>query len=429
MTIGNAFLFRQIATLGATVNALRPIPGMPLSVPAFLSGWLTTELAPQLLAATAADAAQRVARRGIRTPGDAAGLALAGLSVAGLAAVIAESRSARHEAETALTEALGADYRSVAGHDGPVAPVRIPWRQFATPFRMRRDDVVRVRDLAYAPGGRRFRLDVYHRRDTPANAPILLQIHGGGWVFGSKNDQGIPLMMEMASRGWVCVAINYPLSPKAVWPAHLIAVKRAVAWLRDNAANYGGDPSFVAVTGGSAGGHLAAMLALTADDPDLQPGFEDADTSIQACVPHYGVYDFTGETGIKATRLRVESGLMPMVLGKAARFPQDYEAASPLCHLRADAPPFFVVHGTSDSFIPVAEAREFVRRLREVSENPVAYAELRGAQHAFDIFPSLRSSAVVQAAADFLDWTRARQQADRMDSEVVEEVEETENVG
>ncbi|WP_305094844.1 alpha/beta hydrolase [Prescottella sp. R16] len=402
---------------------------MPLSVPAFLSGWLTTELAPQLLAATAADAAQRVARRGIRTPGDAAGLALAGLSVAGLAAVIAESRSARHEAETALTEALGADYRSVAGHDGPVAPVRIPWRQFATPFRMRRDDVVRVRDLAYAPGGRRFRLDVYHRRDTPANAPILLQIHGGGWVFGSKNDQGIPLMMEMASRGWVCVAINYPLSPKAVWPAHLIAVKRAVAWLRDNAANYGGDPSFVAVTGGSAGGHLAAMLALTADDPDLQPGFEDADTSIQACVPHYGVYDFTGETGIKATRLRVESGLMPMVLGKAARFPQDYEAASPLCHLRADAPPFFVVHGTSDSFIPVAEAREFVRRLREVSENPVAYAELRGAQHAFDIFPSLRSSAVVQAAADFLDWTRARQQADRMDSEVVEEVEETENVG
>ncbi|WP_241665805.1 alpha/beta hydrolase [Prescottella subtropica] len=397
---------------------------MPLSVPTFLSGWLTAELAPQLLAVTVADAAQRVVRRGVRTPGDAAGLALAGLSIAGLTAVIGEARGARHESESALTEALGADYRTVAGRDG--ADARSSWRQLAMPFRVRRDDVVRVRDLAYAPGGRRFRVDVYHRRDTPANAPILLQIHGGGWVFGSKDDQGIPLMMEMASRGWVCAAVNYPLSPKAVWPAHLIAIKQAVAWLRDNAATYGGDPRFVAVTGGSAGGHLAAMLALTADEPGLQPGFEDADTSIQACAPHYGVYDFTGETGIKATRQRVESGLMPMVLGKKARFPQDYAAASPLCHLRADAPPFFVVHGTSDSFIPVAEAREFVRRLRDVSDSPVAYAELRGAQHAFDIFPSIRSAAVVQAVADFLDWTRARQQAGMRDAA---DVVEAENVG
>lgn len=192
-----------------------------------------------------------------------------------------------------------------------------------------------------------------------------------------------------------------------MWPAHLIAVKQAVAWLRENASTYGGDPAFISVTGGSAGGHLAAMLALTANEKALQPGFEDADTSIQACAPHYGVYDMAAETGIKAVRQRVESGLMPLVLGKNARYPEDYEAASPLNHLRPDAPPFFVVHGTSDSFIPVAEAREFVRRLREVSGNPVAYAELRGAQHAFDIFPSIRSVAVVRGVADFLEWTRA----------------------
>ncbi|MCA1008065.1 alpha/beta hydrolase [Rhodococcus hoagii] len=396
-----------MATAGLTANALRPVPGMPLSVPTFLAGWLTAELAPQLLAATAADAALHVARRGVRTKGDVAGLAVAGMSAAGLAAVIAAGRGARLEVESALTSALGPDYRSVAGE--PTPAVGMPWRQLALPFRMRRDDVVRVRNLAYAPGGRRFRIDIYHRNDVPSDAPVLLQVHGGGWVIGSKDHQGIPLMLEMASRGWVCAAINYPLSPRAVWPAHLIAVKQSVAWLRDNVARYGGDPGFVAVTGGSAGGHLAAMVALTANDPGLQPGFEDADTSIQACAPHYGVYDFTGETGIKATRQRVESGLMPMVLGKKARFPEDYEAASPLNHLRPDAPPFFVVHGTSDSFIPVGEAREFVRRLREVSENPVAYAELRGAQHAFDIFPSIRSAAVVQGVADFLGWARASQ--------------------
>lgn len=409
MTFKNRFLLRQVATAALTANALRPVPGMPLSVPTFLSGWLTAELAPQLLAATMADAAIHMARRGIRTRGDAAAVAAAGLSAAGLAAVIATGRGARSEVEAALMSALGSDYRSVAGRSETVAGV--PWRQLALPFRMRHADVVRVRDLAYAPGGRRFLVDVYHRRDIPVDAPILLQIHGGGWVIGSKDHQGIPLMLEMASRGWVCAAVNYPLSPKAVWPAHLIAIKQAVAWLRENAPTYGGDPGFVAVTGGSAGGHLAAMLALTAGDPTLQPGFEDTDTSVQACAPHYGVYDFAGETGIKATRQRVESGLMPMVLGRNARFPEDYEAASPLNRLRPEAPPFFVVHGISDSFIPVGEAREFVRRLRGVSENPVAYAELRGAQHAFDIFPSIRSAAVAAGVADFLDWTRARQRS------------------
>lgn len=408
MSISNRFLLRQVVTAGLAANALRPVPGMPLSVPTFLAGWLTAELAPQLLAVTAVDSAIHVTRRGLHTKGGVAGLAVAGLSAAGLAAVIAAGRGARVEVESALTSALGPDYRS-----GAAPAVGVPWRQLALPFRMRRDDVVRVRNLAYAPGGRRFRIDLYHRRDTPPDAPVLLQVHGGGWVIGSKDHQGIPLMLEMASRGWVCAAINYPLSPKAVWPAHLVAVKQAVAWLRDNVARYGGDPGFVAVTGGSAGGHLAAMLALTANDPRLQPGFEDADTSIQACAPHYGVYDFAGETGIKATRQRVESGLMPMVLGKRARFPEDYEAASPLAHLRPDAPPFFVVHGTSDSFIPVGEARAFVRRLRGVSDNPVAYAELKGAQHAFDIFPSIRSAAVVQGVADFLDWARARQCGDR----------------
>lgn len=406
MRIDNRFLLRQVANTALTANALRPVPGMPMSVPTFLSGWLTTELAPQLLAATAADAAVHVARHGVRSRGDAVGLAAAGASIAGLAAVIATGRGARAEVESALESALGPDYRSVGGAARPVP--QTPWRQLAFPFRMRRDDVVRVKNLDYAPGGRRFRIDIYHRRDTPANAPVLLQIHGGGWVIGTKDHQGIPLMLEMASRGWVCAAINYPLSPKAVWPEHLIAIKRAVSWLRGNVARFGGDPDFIAVTGGSAGGHLAAMLALTGGDAGLQPGFEDADTSVQACAPHYGVYDFAGETGIKATRQRVESALSPMVLGKKAQFPRDYLAASPRAHLREDAPPFFVVHGTSDSFIPVAEAREFVDRLREVSANPVAYAELRGAQHAFDIFPSIRSFRVAQGVADFFDWAHAR---------------------
>ncbi|WP_072691061.1 alpha/beta hydrolase [Rhodococcus marinonascens] len=396
------FVLRQAVGAALTANALRPLPGAPTSFVAFLSGWLTTELAPHLLAATATDVAQHVARRGTRTRADRVGLALAGASAAGLAAVIAIGQGARREAESALVEALGeghADRDSAVGRTG-----RPVWRQLLNPFWIRDKAVTRVRDIAYLPGGRRTRLDIYHRQDVPEKSPVLLQIHGGGWVIGSKNQQGLPLMLEMASRGWVCAAVNYPLSPKAKWPAHLIAIKQALAWLRENVEEYGGDPGFIAVTGGSAGGHLAAMVALTAGDRRFQPGFEDVDTSVQACVPYYGVYDIAGDTGIKGG---LRSGLMPIVLGKRrARFPDDYRAASPFGHLRADAPPFFVIHGTNDSLVPVAEARIFVDELRQVSDNPVAYAELRGAQHAFDIFPSIRSIGVTRAVGRFLEWSR-----------------------
>ena len=103
------------------------------------------------------------------------------------------------------------------------------------------------------------------------------------------------MLHELAERGWVCVAINYRLSPKATWPDHVVDCKRALAWVRDHIAEYGGDPSFVAVSGGSAGGHLAALVALTPNEPEWQPGFEDADTSVDACIPFYGVHDVTGD--------------------------------------------------------------------------------------------------------------------------------------
>ncbi|MFE3291210.1 alpha/beta hydrolase fold domain-containing protein [Rhodococcus sp. NPDC059234] len=394
--MSHGFLVRQAVNAALAANALRPVPGMPASVATFFAGWLTSELAPQQLGATLVDSAVHVARHGARA--DRLGLALAAASAAGLTANIVASRRAGAEMATALAE---------VGVDDPGAGRPLDWRSAARPFQMRRSGVRRVRNLEYAPGGKRFWVDVYHHRDTPANAPMLLQIHGGGWVVGSKDHQGLPLMVEMAARGWVCAAVNYPLSPRAKWPAHLIAIKRAVGWMRENAARFGGDPDFLAVTGGSAGGHLAAMIALTAGDLTLQPGFEEVDTSVAACVPFYGAYDFAAETDIKAVRQRVESGLSEMIFGPDAKIPDDYLAASPLARLTADAPPFLVIHGTNDSLIPVAEARVFVERLRAVSANPVAYAELRGAQHAFDIFHSIRSDQVTLGVAAFLEAVRA----------------------
>lgn len=401
------FLTRQLVQLGLAVNAVRPLPGGPASVPAFFGGWLTAELAPHLAGATTIDAARQVMGHGIRTRRDTFALAAAAGNLAAYAWLMNGGRRAAGEIEGALVEALGPDYRGVIERAPMPDDDLAAWTSLAMPFRMRNVDVVRHRRLAYAPGGRRFEMDVFHHREVPTGAPVLLQIHGGGWVVSNKDHQAIPLMQHMAARGWVCVAVNYPLSPRARWPEHLIALKKAMQWVREQSQDYGTDPSFVGVTGGSAGGHLAAMVGLTADDRSLQPGFEDVDTSVQACVPHYGVYDFTSESGTKFAKQRLDSLLRPYVMARGAHYPDDYRAASPLSRITADAPPFLVVHGTNDTLVPVREARSFVDRLREVAKNPVAYAEIAGAQHAFDVFPSLRSAGVLRGVARFLEWTYA----------------------
>ncbi|HJQ44391.1 MAG TPA: alpha/beta hydrolase [Jatrophihabitantaceae bacterium] len=404
------FAARQLAQLGLTANALRPIPGGPASVPAFFSGWLTAELAPHVLTATVLDAGIHTARHGVRTRDDRIGLAAAGLSAAGLVSLIRAGQRARGEVETALLDALGENYGSELSRPTEPGDLATPWRQLIWPFLMRHVDVERKRRLSYAPGGRRFGLTVYHHKDVPPNAPVLLSVHGGGWTLGTNEWDARPLMLQMAAYGWVCLSVNYPLSPRARWPEHIVALKRAMKWIRENVHEYGGDPSFVAVTGGSAGGHLAAMLALTSDDKSLQPGFEETDTSVQACVPHYGVYDFTAESGMKYTRQRLDALIRPIVMARGAKYPDEFRAASPLYRVddNKNIPPFFVLHGRNDTLVPVHDARAFVDRLRAVSSEPVAYAEIGGAQHAFDIFPSIRSAHVVRGVQRFLDWTYTR---------------------
>jgi acetyl esterase/lipase len=226
-------------------------------------------------------------------------------------------------------------------------------------------------------------------------------------MIGEKEQQAKPLMYHMAQRGWICVAINYRLSPKAAFPAHVIDVKKSIAWIRENIAEYGGDPGFIAITGGSAGGHLTALAALTPNRSDWQPGFEDADTTLQAAVPFYGVYDFLDRHDIRP------SMSMDEVLGKHVmqcskdEQPELWEQASPIAQVQDSAPPFFVVHGTHDSLVWVEEARVFVSALEEASNNPVAYAELPGAQHAFEVFHSVRTDYTVNAVADFLEYAHA----------------------
>jgi len=278
----------------------------------------------------------------------------------------------------------------------------------AAPFRSRLIELTRDVDY-WGDGMSRHCLDIYRSCPAPpAAAPVMVYIHGGAWEIGEKREQGKPMMFELVARGWVCVAINYRLSPKATWPDHIVDAKRAVAWVKEHIEEYGGDSSFVAVSGGSAGGHLCALLALSAGDSTFQPGFEQADTSVQACVPFYGVMDLTSS----AEASRFGTGLMQMLektvmKAKESEHPDVFRDASPTFRVNSDAPPFFVLHGANDTLVPVETARLFVERLRAVSQSPVAYAELPLTQHAFDVLASLRCRATTSAVGDFLDGARA----------------------
>jgi acetyl esterase/lipase len=402
--VSTAFLIESIVALVLTVNAVRPLnAGGALSFASMMLSWLCMELAPQSLVIQAGFTIGFSLSGGLDGTTGKIALALSLVSMACLAYLIFVSLRSKQVDEDALTETLGSDYRARAARRHPQDDLRSPWRQLVMPFWMRHRDVERIPDITYGEPHRKNMLDVYRHKDHPIGCPTLIQIHGGGWTISNKNQQGKPIMLHFASRGWVCFAPNYRLAPRDPWPAQIVDVKRAIAWVKEHAEEYGADPGFIVVTGGSAGGHLAALAALTANDPTWQPGFESADTSVQGAVPYYGVYDFTrSETrGNRALLRLLERAVFRKTLSEA---PEEFAAGSPVHRVQADAPPFFVIHGSHDSLVPVTEARRFVERLRTVSKAPVVYAELPGAQHAFDVFPSIRSAYVTRATERFADY-------------------------
>jgi acetyl esterase/lipase len=409
---GTTYLTAGLASAVNTANAWSPFARRgPGSVLSFAAGFPTSELPLQTIAWQAAVTAGFATRGALKSPRGRAGLALHLASWVGLAELYRRAGKTRDIVEQALIDELGDDYRDrMAPILAPPADVPVTLRQVALPVRGWRRRYVGNRDIAYGDAGKRNMLDIWRRGDLSADAkaPVLLQIHGGAWVMGQKTGQAYPLLSHLAERGWVGVAINYRLSPRSTWPDHIVDVKRALAWIKAHIAEYGGDPEFVVISGGSAGGHLTALAALSANDPSFQPGFEEADTTVQAAVPFYGVYDFTNRDGVGRTDMLpfLEAKVMKSALADDR---ERWEAASPVCRVRSDAPPFFVLHGTNDSLVPVEQARRFVGDLRKESAKPVVYGELPLAQHAFDVFPSVRTLNVVHAVERFLavvygDW-------------------------
>jgi len=401
---GHLLLLGSIS-LALSMNARFPVRRFgALSLLSFFAGWLTTELALHHLLLQAVLAGALVYK------GALFGFSAHGLA-GGLLLIASWGQLLRlHQRAQLAGQALDAALRGLRGGER-ANPVTFGLRDVLRPFALRQSNVCVQRRQYAEHDGRKLYAHIYSRTDLPKEAPVLVFTHGGGWVVGFKRFQALPLLNQLAQLGWVCVSLDYRLAPRATFPDPLIDIKRGIAWTKEHAAEWNGDRRFVALSGNSAGAHLASLAALTWDKPELQPGFEAADTRVDACVVFYGVFDLLDSS--KGWRHSGMRNLMRFVVIKQSikRARDRYELMSPITHIRKDAPPFFVIHGDHDSLVPTLESRQFSQRLSEVSESPVLYAEIPDAQHAFEIFKSIRGLYTVRAAIEFLQLVLARANA------------------
>ncbi len=396
----NPLLKSGLSSVSVVANARHPrIRNQALTIPSFFAAWTGTEAANLFLAKSAWQVVRGIQRGDHKTKAGMAGLVAHGIASAGFVSFIAQGRRSDEEFEATLLPELGSTFiaeRPRSLRKGAVVPV------FTGLSKVNVSRRVSYADAA----GYRNSLDVYQPKSPDSSdaapRPIVIEVHGGGWVVGNNYEQGVPLLTHLVDNGWLGFSINYRLAPKAKFPEQVIDVKRAIAWVKEHAHEYGGDPSFIAVTGGSAGGYLTAMAALTANDPEFQPGFEEVDTSIQAAVPFYGVYDIVDEAGVMVKGFHSRF-MEPLVMGiKVDEDPERWTRYNPLDRIREDAPPMMMIHGTLDTLAPVEQAREFASRMRATSDHAFVYTELEGTNHAFDVFPSPRTVRAVEYVERFL---------------------------
>jgi PelA/Pel-15E family pectate lyase len=252
-------------------------------------------------------------------------------------------------------------------------------------------DVRIERNIDYLGGDRRERADLYQPPKSPdaPRHPGIVIIHGGGWTGGDKGAaREINIGTTLAANGYVCLSINYALAVPGspTFPQNIQDCKRAVRWLRRNAERLHVDPEHIGAIGGSAGGHLTALLALAGPDARLDPA-EDASLScrIQAAVPMYPHCAATWEGG---TPLETYTTL-PMFAKTQSEAPALWDSALPIKQLSKDDPPLLILHGTADTTTPLNQST----RLHEAALAAGLTSKLiviEGAPHSFHLQPPQR---------------------------------------
>lgn len=385
--MSTALLIVSVLMLWLGANIHWPPRRWVVSAPAFLPSWIAGELPLHFLALAVGSGLTLAMLGGLDAwPG------LVGLALLVPACMLFAWAFARQGEALPAVRAVFPEFK----------PRGQPWYLLVWPFIRPDRDLLRAA-VAYGDTSARLKVDVYSRRAPVASAPVLVFVHGGGWVSGFKRFQGRPLIRRLARAGWVCVSVGYRLSPRATFPAQIVDVKTALRWVRDHIVDHGGDPERLVLHGNSAGAHLAALAALSPGFTTWQPEHVDDTRGVLACVPCYGIYDLTHRQEQWTHRgLRTLWELLVMKR-KFVGHEAVYAEASPWDHVTPDAPPFLVVQGSVDTLVPVTEARAFVAHFEAIAPGRCTYLEVPGAQHAFDVFASRRVEVVVEAIAQYCE--------------------------
>ncbi|MFM5953176.1 MAG: alpha/beta hydrolase fold domain-containing protein [Novosphingobium sp.] len=274
--------------------------------------------------------------------------------------------------------------------------------------------------LVFAKGVRGYRDVVYQQLDgyipqvvdiyVPAGNgphPLVLYIHGGGWVGGHTRHSGAladfpKVLAALAAEGFTVASLEYRLSAEAKFPAQLQDAKAALRFLGANAAKYRIDPSRVGIWGGSAGGHLTA---LTCKDTRLDPQAAK-DVCATAAVTWYGVFDFAKMAGPDRPGGDQNAGKLVDCSGPCPA--ERYAWASPVTYIDAKDPPFLLIHGTEDKVVPVAQSREAEAAFKAAGV-PVQTLYIPGVDHSFiGSTPAQTRAATLQAVNATFDFFHAK---------------------
>ena len=248
--------------------------------------------------------------------------------------------------------------------------------EFAVP-----DKVIFERDIEYAsPDGAHLQLNLARPKSAAGLRPAILCIHGGGFRAGNREGYNA-LCLKLAERGYVMATASYRLAPKYQFPAAVHDVKAAVRWLRAHAAQYQIDPERIGVTGGSAGGHLAQFLGVTAgiNEFEGQSGHPNYSSRVACVVNQYGPSDFTKSYGKSVDAAEV----LPLFLGGDLNSAhQRHVVSSPLNWVTPNAAPTLILHGTEDKYVAYEQGLWMRDRLRACGVE-VELLTLEGAGHGF----------------------------------------------
>ncbi len=243
------------------------------------------------------------------------------------------------------------------------------------------DTVIVEKGIEYAnPDDQHLQLNLARPKTGDGPFPAIVCIHGGGFRAG-KRESYDGLIVRLAEQGYVAITVTYRLAPKYQFPAAVHDTKAAVRWVRANAAKYKIDPSRIGTTGGSAGGHLAQFLGVTAGVKEFEgDGGNPAESSAVACVVNvYGPSDFTKSYGKSVDAAEV----LPLFLGgnleKARKL---HLKASPLYWVTPVAAPTLCIHGTLDKYVAHEQAVWLVDKMNAAGAE-AELLTLEGAGHGF----------------------------------------------